>query len=71
MLKEEALSDKWNILIGVLVLERDHHWGHHTLPNQNDARAITQQFLIGLALSIANLRIFTQRSLAYGVRAGV
>ena len=44
MLKEEALSDKWNILIGVLVLERDHHWGHHTLPNQNDARAITQQF---------------------------
>ena len=70
MLKEEALSD---------IIEYSnrgykklyHHWGHHTLPNQNDARAITQQFLIGLALSIANLRIFTQRSLAYGVRAGV
>jgi hypothetical protein len=49
MLKEEALSENKYSKRGYKKMY--HHWGYHTLPNQNDARAITQQFLIGLAMS--------------------
>jgi hypothetical protein len=64
MLKEEALSDKIEYSNrGYKKLY--HHWDYHTLPNQNDARAITQQFLIGLAMSKTNLHFFfTQLLLA-------
>ena len=68
MLKEEVLSDKKKYSNrGYKKLY--HHWRFHTLPNQDYSRAITQQFLIGLTMSIANLSFFTQGSLASGGKA--